>query len=676
MISPIVRWSFFALACAGAGLAASGAAPVNLIKDVSYLEPGRNEKLDVYLPARAADDPPSPGVVWIHGGGWISGTKNEARAANVCGTLADAGYVCVSVDYRLGPGSWPTNLYDCKNAVRFLRAHAADYHVDPDRIAVLGGSAGGHLSLMVGLTTDEPGLEPAAPYPGVSSAVVAVGDFYGITEFLTRQKPSPTGELTGQPEDETSMAKVFGGTREAKPELWRLASPVNHVNAATPPVLIAQGLLDPLVDGNQSRELDRVLTAHGVPHEFKLIAGVGHTFDLTTWNKKPMAEDLRPVVLNFLRRYLGVPAHGLALVPVPDSPRVQVDLDSGWKFYPADNIHGPEVGFDDAAWSSVDVPHTWNAKDGEDGGNNYRRGVSWYRRHLTVAPSLAGKRLYLQFDGVSLMADVFVNGARIGTHKGGFARFCFDATDALKVGQDNLLSVRVDNGALGIPPISADFTFFGGIYRPVRLLATNQIQISTTDFGSPGVFIDQTHVTADRADLVVRAQVESYADDKKELEIHTHVFDAGGHEVFTVGNKGRMAGGDALESRQVFSLEHPHHWNGRADPYLYSVRVDLVSDKVVIDSVTQPLGLRFFKVDPNQGFFLNGRYLDLHGVNRHQDRIDKGWAISEADEAEDFALIRDLGCTAIRVSHYQQADSWYQRCDRSGLVAPGLRFRS
>jgi beta-galactosidase len=398
-----------------------------------------------------------------------------------------------------------------------------------------------------------------------------------------------------------------------------------------------------------------------------ILEGVGHAFDLTSWQGRPLPLDLRAVVLGFLRQYVGVPAHGSSPIP-PPPPRVCIDLDGAWRFYPADNIHGPETGFDDSSWRTVDVPHTWNARDGEDGGDNYRRGVSWYRRHVRLDPSLAGRRLYLQFDGVSLMADVYVNGTHIGAHKGGFARFRVDATDALRAGEDNLISVRVDNGTLGIPPVSADFTFFGGIYRSVSLLATHQIQISTMDYGSPGVYVDQDQVTAQFADLTVRTEVESYAYDKETVEVRAHLYDAAGAEVASAANKGKMNGGDAVEERQRLILRNPHLWNGKADPYLYTLRVDIVADKALVDSVTQPVGLRFFRVDPERGFFLNGRPLDLHGVNRYQDRLDKGWAISPADEAEDFDLLRELGCTALRASHYQQSDTWYQRCDRAGIV--------
>ncbi len=247
-------------------------------------------------------------------------TKAEARAHEICETFAAAGYVCVSVNYRLGAASWPTDLYDCKNAVRFLRSHAAQYHVDPERIAVFGGSAGGHLALMVGFTAGEAGLEPAAPYPGVSSAVSCVGDFYGPTDFLTWRKTDAAGAAVG-PDDHAGDAKVFAAGRPADARLWRAVSPISHLTPAAPPVLIAQGFADPTVDRGQSAELDEALTAHGVAHEYVLLEHVGHAFDLATWERRPLPRDLRPVALAFLRDHLGLAPHGTAVMDLPaDAP--------------------------------------------------------------------------------------------------------------------------------------------------------------------------------------------------------------------------------------------------------------------------------------------------------------------------------------------------------------------
>jgi beta-galactosidase len=364
---------------------------------------------------------------------------------------------------------------------------------------------------------------------------------------------------------------------------------------------------------------------------------------------------------------------------LPDGRQV-LDLDPGWRFLAGDDPRAPEPGFDDRSWQPVDLPHTWNALDGQDGGNDYRRGPGWYRRHLVVDASLAGRRLYLQFDGASLMADVYVNGVHLGNHRGGFARFRFDATASLRVGADNVIAVRVDNGKLGIPPTSADFTFFGGLYRDVSLLATDPVQISAMDQGSPGVFVEQGLVTADKATVNVRAKLENHSPAPRDVDVQLTVLDAprdgaGRRETAIPSFRTHLEPNGAADVVKPVTIDHPHLWNGRADPYLYTVRVELRPVAAngargeLSDAVEQPLGLRFFAVDPDRGFILNGNYLNLYGFNRHQDWPDRGWAISGAEEAEDFEIMRDSGATAVRVSHYQQSDTWYSRCDRAGIVA-------
>lgn len=269
------------------------------IPDVTFLAPNRAEKLDLYLPAPPATGKLSPAVVWIHGGGWTGGTKTEARGKSICRTLASAGYVAVSTDYKLGPGSWPLNLLDCKNAVRFLRAHAAEYRLDPDRIAVAGGSAGGHLALMVGLTAQKQLFEPDAPYPGVSSAVRCIIDMYGPANLRTR------------PEDKTPMRTLMTGPSRAafgaasdNADVWRIASPVHHVTQNSPPVLILHGRADSTVDYQQSDEMAAALKAGGGAHEYLLLDGIGHSFDWGGWNKKPLPRDVKSAALAFLERHL------------------------------------------------------------------------------------------------------------------------------------------------------------------------------------------------------------------------------------------------------------------------------------------------------------------------------------------------------------------------------------
>ena len=362
--------------------------------------------------------------------------------------------------------------------------------------------------------------------------------------------------------------------------------------------------------------------------------------------------------------------------PSPDG-RQYVPMDKGWRFLAGDDAHAQETAFDDQAWQPVDLPHTWNGLDGQDGGNNYRRGAGWYRRHFAVPAEWAGRRLYLQFDGASLMADLYVNGAHQGNHKGGFARFRFDVTDALKPGADNVIAVRVDNSDLGIPPASADFTLFGGLYRDVFLLVTDPVQIETMDRASSGVFIDQQEVTADAAKITVRAELNNYSPMPRDVDVRVAVLDAA-HKVVKGADTSFRAHLDADNVNEVLkplTLQRPHLWDGKRDPYLYTVRVELRpvapngAKGALSDAVEEPLGIRTFLVDPDKGFILNGHYLDLVGFNRHQDWPDKGWAISEEEEAVDFGLMMEAGATAVRVSHYQQSDSWYDRCDRAGLVA-------
>jgi len=302
MISPrvfLLPYIFLA-----ASVLRAGEPTVTVLTDVPFLGEGRKEKLDVYLPVERPAGTLSPALVGIHGGGWTGGTKNEARAKNVCTTLAAAGYVALSIDYKLGEGAWPTNLHDCKNAVRFLRARAAEYGVDPDRIAVAGGSAGGHLALMVALTGDRPELAPPAEatlYPNFSDTVRCVINFYGITNLQTRRETDDAGNPLPARKSSTGAAKVYGVESLDDPRL-KGVSPVTYLARDSVPILTLHGRADTTVDHLQAEELDRVARERGARHELLFLEEVGHTFDLQTWKKKPLPRDLRPVVLEFLKR--------------------------------------------------------------------------------------------------------------------------------------------------------------------------------------------------------------------------------------------------------------------------------------------------------------------------------------------------------------------------------------
>jgi acetyl esterase/lipase len=288
------------LALAGA-LRADGPG-YRVVSDVGFLGAGRTEKLDVYLPDGAAG--PRPAVVYFHGGGWVKGDKATNREKEIGGSLASAGYVFVTANYKLGNRVWPTNLEDCRSAVRFIRSRASEYNVDPSRIAAMGASAGAHLALLVAYMGDARESTPSGLYPGVSVKVRAVVELYGITDLLTRRDVNADGTPKATLDDAHSVEMLGVGRAEGE-AVWREASPVSHVNASVPPTLIIQGLADQIVDHAQATELADALQAQGAEHELLLLPGVRHMFDLQfTSDHKPLPQDLRPVVLAFLARHL------------------------------------------------------------------------------------------------------------------------------------------------------------------------------------------------------------------------------------------------------------------------------------------------------------------------------------------------------------------------------------
>ena len=253
---------------------------VTIEHDLSYLAPGRKEKLDLYQPSARPAGEISPAVVIIHGGGWVGGDKSSEREFVTGTTLAKAGYVCISIEYwKEAENRWPTNLQDCKNAVRWLRVNAAKLQVDPARIGVIGGSAGGHLALMVAYTAGDAQIDPKPLYPGVSDQVSACVDMYGISNILTRQGTDASGKPDGRPLGETQL---FREKPADAPEKWKSASPVSHIRHDSPPTLILHGTADTTVDRDQSTELHAALTAAGVESKLIMAEGANHAWPLKT----------------------------------------------------------------------------------------------------------------------------------------------------------------------------------------------------------------------------------------------------------------------------------------------------------------------------------------------------------------------------------------------------------
>ena len=262
---------------------------IRVERDVAFLPEGRQARADLYFPLEMPADKKLPAVVIIHGGGWSGGRRDAKREINIGSTLARNGYAAMSIDYILSDNKqlvWPTNLWDCKTAVRWLRKNAERLGVDPDHIGVLGGSAGGHLAAMVALTIPADGLDPAEPFGDVSCRVNCCVDMYGVADIAAYHS-----------------ATMLGKTAAEAPELYRLASPVIYARSNSPPVLILHGTADKTVNLKQSELFDQALSRAGAEHELVIIPGAVHTFDL-----QPPQRDLRPTVLNFFDKHLKTPA--------------------------------------------------------------------------------------------------------------------------------------------------------------------------------------------------------------------------------------------------------------------------------------------------------------------------------------------------------------------------------
>ncbi len=355
----------------------------------------------------------------------------------------------------------------------------------------------------------------------------------------------------------------------------------------------------------------------------------------------------------------------------PPDPRSVAALDPSWRFHLGDVPGAQQVDFDDSSWDAVDLPHTWNNLDGQQHGSYYR-GIGWYRRHYSVPDDWAGRELFLKFDGASLVTDLYVNGTFVGEHRGAFAAFTWDVTAYLAAGQDNVLAVKVNNLTnLDVPPLYGDFNVDGGLYRHVNLIATDPLHVSLTDYASPGVFLRQTNVSAASADLQVTTKLRNDDTADRAATVQTTVLDVDGNVVTTLDDSLSLAAGTETDVVQDTTIQDPHLWDGRNDPYMYRVCVQVIdSDSgVAVDQVAQPLGLRFFQVDPNSGFYLNGRPYNLHGVDFHQDRFNEGWAISDDDQRQDVALAQEIGATFVRLAHYQHPPLTYDLLDQDGIVA-------
>ena len=331
--------------------------------------------------------------------------------------------------------------------------------------------------------------------------------------------------------------------------------------------------------------------------------------------------------------------------------RTVLNLNAQWAFTKMAETVPEKLPVD---WEQVNLPHTWNAIDGQDGGNDYYRGTCYYAKNLSRVDLPEADRYYLEFRGANASADLYVNGKPLAHHDGGYSTWRVDITGALET--ENLIVVAVENGINDrVYPQMADFTFYGGLYRDVNLICVKDSHFDLDYYGGPGIRVTPV-MDGDNANV----EVEVYLTGSKLGQtLRFTLLDGEGNVDSTAETTG---------TKVSFVIENAHKWNGRKDPYLYTAKAELLENGKELDTVTARFGCRSYAIDPEKGFILNGESYPLRGVSRHQDRWGVGNALLPEHHKEDMDLICEVGATTIRLAHYQHDQYFYDLCDERGMV--------
>ena len=328
-----------------------------------------------------------------------------------------------------------------------------------------------------------------------------------------------------------------------------------------------------------------------------------------------------------------------------------INLNRKWAFSKEASCVPTEVS---SKWNFVNLPHCYNAIDGQDGDADYYRDTAYYAKSVSKLDLPTAERYYLEINGANASAKVHWNGKEMASHDGGYSTWRVDVTDVLEA--SNLVVLEVDNSpSTTVYPQNADFTFYGGVYRDVNLICVSESHFDLEYYGGPGIKVTPI-VEGENANV----EVEVFVKNLKESQYFQYtIVDAEGNAV---------ANEVSTDTRFTCTIENVHKWHGRIDPYLYTAEVNLVEGKEILDNVSARFGCRSFEIDPDRGFILNGEEYPLRGVSRHQDRWGYGNALLPEHHEEDIDLICEVGATTIRLAHYQHAQYFYDLCDEKGLV--------
>lgn len=321
----------------------------------------------------------------------------------------------------------------------------------------------------------------------------------------------------------------------------------------------------------------------------------------------------------------------------------------------------------DESWESVNLPHTFNIDAYQQ--RNYYQGKGFYRRTLVLPEIVAERRYYMKIDAASKAANIRVNGKEVGSHVGGYTACIVDITEYIR--KENLIEITVDNGRKDITPISADFTFWGGIYRDVWLISTPKQHFNMSNMGSDGIFISTPVVNEKRGVLKVKCEVTNDSHESSILEVRSAIYSPQGKLLQTIKQKQKLKSGETyIFENTSGAIESPDLWSPET-PSLYLVKTTLVDPKSgkLLDEKNHKVGFRWFTFDGSKGFFLNGKSYKLRGLNRHQDQAPAGVALDDEAHRRDIFLMKELGCNFIRISHFPQDDAILEMCDELGLLA-------
>ncbi len=361
----------------------------------------------------------------------------------------------------------------------------------------------------------------------------------------------------------------------------------------------------------------------------------------------------------------------LAFFPLTfaQAQRESKTINEGWKFLKGTTTAAASSTYNDASWESVHIPHTWNTDAYTH--KDYYKGIGWYRKRISIPQEWNGKQIFLKLEAASKASEVYLNGQRIGDHRGGYTAFTFDITEHCSFTSPNVLAIQVDNGCEDIPPISADFTFFGGIYRDVWLIAVPKQHFNLTNHGSDGLFISTPQVSEQEARLHIKGEIKNDAAQKATVEVEHTIYAPNGKKIESIQKTVTLKAGELYTFNHVPSpVRQPKLWSPET-PELYRVTTTLRDkrNRQILDEVNQYTGFRWFRFDGNEGFSLNGKPYKLRGICRHQDQKPVGVAMSDEMHRRDMLLMKEMGANFIRISHYPQDAAILEQCDKLGMLA-------